>query len=113
MHRLFRFSELSGPRQLLIRLCQATNYGSIQDIEVKDSEPDFSSKPVVLVDLKLDSDGGLRREVDLADFALPDEVRRLMAQLDKLKNGKIARIDVRAGIPRRLLFEHRLSESLP
>jgi hypothetical protein len=35
-------------------------------------------------------------------------VVHLLSRLDELKNGTIQRLEVRAGIPRRLVFETRL-----
>lgn len=99
-----RFVQLSGPRQALVRLCQAVNYGYIQELSVRDSDPVFNPPPLVLLDVKLDSDYGPRPEADLADFELRHEFCRLMIQLDELKHAKIERIEVRAGIPRRVLF---------
>ena len=97
-------SQLSAPRQLLVRLCQAMNYGYIQRLEVNNSEPVFNPETLVWVKIKLDGDEGARLEAGLADFALPDELCRLMARLDQIQNGTIEKIDVRAGIPRRLIF---------
>jgi hypothetical protein len=57
----------------------------------------------VLTDIKLDGDEMGRPEVDLPDFELFNEVRRLMNQLQELTTGIIERIEVRAGIPRRLV----------
>ena len=37
--RGIRFSQLSVPRQALVRLCQATNYGQIHHLEIRDSDP--------------------------------------------------------------------------
>jgi hypothetical protein len=99
-----RFSQLSTQRQALVRLCQALNYGLIQNLEVRDSEPVFSPPPVVAVEVKLDVDECPRPEVGLADFALSGELLRLMAQLEEIQNGVIDKLEVRAGIPRRLFF---------
>jgi hypothetical protein len=62
---------------------------------------------MVAVDVKLDSDEEPRTELGLTDFVLCDEVCRLMDRFDQLKNAKIERIEVRAGIPRRVVFESR------
>lgn len=97
----YRFSELSTSRQLLLRLCQRVNYGFIRDLEIRDSEPVFSPPPLVLMDVKLDAVEAVRPEIQLADFALCQEVYRLFELLDKLENAMIERIDVRAGVPRR------------
>jgi hypothetical protein len=107
-----RFSKLSPSRQLLLRLCQAVNFGFIQELEIRDSEPVFSPPPIVLVDLKLDGEAGPRPEIELADFALCREACRLMELLDKLRNSKIDRIEVRAGIPRRVILKSWPSDLL-
>lgn len=98
-----RFVQLSPARRALIRLCQVTNYGSIERLHISDSEPVMGPPPLILQDLKLDCDQELRPELDLPDFELKDEFCRLMRRIDGLKNGTIERIEVRAGIPRRLL----------
>ena len=79
-----RFSHLSAARQALVRLCQATNYGLIRNLHLRDSEPIFSPPPVVAVDVKLDAGEEPRAEVDLPDFELSDEVWRLMARLARM-----------------------------
>jgi hypothetical protein len=105
MAQPLRLSDLSPARQALVRLCQNINHGSIENLEVRRSEPVFGPAPVVLRDVRLDADEGPRAELALGDFALGDEVCRLMRLLDKLESGTIRRVEVRAGIPRRMLVE--------
>ena len=104
-------SQLSPSRQALVRLCQSINYGQIQKLHVNAGDPLFHPAPMVLLDVKLDSDEGARPEVNLSDFALCEEVRRLMRRLDELNSGVVERIEVRAGVPRRVLLEALLTES--
>ena len=112
MPRLLRFSQLSPSRQALVRLCQSTNYGHIQDLIVRDQEPILTSPPpVVLADVRLDAEERPRDELAAADFALCAEVGRLMSLLDKIRNGKISKIEIRAGIPRRIIIESRPTEA--
>jgi hypothetical protein len=85
------------------------NYGSIQDLDVKDAEPVLSPPPLVLVDVKLDADDVPRPEVDLADFELCTEVRRLISKLRELTTGRVEHIEVREGIPRRIVFRGPLT----
>ena len=87
MSRSTRLSDLSPARQALVRLCLRINHGSIEDLEVRRSEPVFDPAPVVLRDVRLDADEGPRPELALGDFALGDEVCRLMRLLDKLESG--------------------------
>ena len=60
--------------------------------------------PLVLRDLKLDRDEELRPEFDLTDFVLRNEFCRLMNRLDELRNGIVERVEVHAGVPRRILL---------
>lgn len=107
-----RFSQLSPPRRALVRLCQAINYGQIHHLEIRDGDPVLSPPPLVLIEVKLD-DEVPRPEVDLPDFELCNEVRQLIGQLQELKTGIIERIEVRAGIPRRIVFRDPLPQTGP
>jgi hypothetical protein len=107
--RTLSLSQLSGPRQALVRLCQSIDYGQILDLQVCDCQPVFSPPPTVLLDIKLDTDSGGRPESELADFALCDEVCRLLDRLDQMQAGQIQRIEVRAGIARRVLIQTKLT----
>jgi hypothetical protein len=106
---LLRLSDLSRPRQALVRLCQEINFGSIHNLEILKKEPVYQPEPIVLVDVRLDSDDCARPELKIADFSLSQEVRRLMLRLDELNNGKIDRLEIRAGLPRRMMFARKLS----
>lgn len=106
-----RLSDLSTPRQDLVRLCQSTNYGHIQSLEVRDREPILSNPQcVVSVDIKLDSEDLPRQESAEPDFLLCAEIHRLMELLDKIHNGKISKLEIRAGIPRRVILENLAAE---
>ena len=106
--------QLSQSRQMLVRLCQSVNFGQIQDLTIRDHEPILRSPaPAVFVDVRLDAEAQPREEVAAPDFALGAEVTRLMALLDKIENGRITKIEVRAGLPRRATFEARNAEAVP
>jgi hypothetical protein len=96
---------------MLVRIFQAVNFGVIQCVRVMDADPMFDAASVVVIDLKLDKDEVPRPELKMADFELRAEVGRLMSRLDELKNGTIQRLEVRARIPCRLVFEARLLEA--
>jgi hypothetical protein len=104
-----RFSELSGPRQVLVRLCQTINHGHLEALRIADGEPAFTPAPIVLLDVKLDQDEEPRPEVELVDFELSSEVRRLMSRIDAIKDGKVSRLEIRGGVPRRVIFESTMS----
>ena len=107
MAQVLRFSQLSPPRQALVRLCQSVNFGSILNLKILDGEVMLDAEPEILVDIKLDEEVGGRPEVELADFTLRVEHCRLFAQIDLLTtNGSIERIVVHGGIPRRVTLRH-------
>ena len=109
--KTLRFSQLSPARQALVRIFQALNFGEIQGVRVRDADPIIDRASVAVFDAKLEKEEVPRPELDLADFELRAEVSSLMSLLDELKNGTIQRLEVRAGIPRRLVFESRLLEA--
>ena len=111
MDESLRFWQLSMPRQSLIRLCQSMNCGRLQDLDVRDQEPFLhSSPPPVRADIRLDVEEHPRDELTLNDFVLCAEFDRLLSLLDGIKNGKISRIEFRAGVPRRITLERLLVE---
>ncbi len=103
-----RFSQLSKPRQTLVRLCQFTNFGNLT-IFIRDREPFFNSESSVQIDVKLDCPGAPRHELTLNDFVLCEEFHRCMKMLDEIENGRILKIEIRAGLPRRILFDTPIS----
>ena len=106
-----RFSQLSPARQALVRLCQSTNYGHIQNLTVEAQEPVLQGVLVIATtDIRLDAEDQGRGELLLDDFILCAEVTRLIALFDKVQNAMISKIEVRAGIPRRISLEHHFSE---
>jgi hypothetical protein len=105
------FSHPSAARQALVWLCKSLSYGHIQDLLARDHEPVLSDPHcLVLVEVKLDSEERPRQERAQSDFALCSEISRLMVLVDRIQNGKISKLEIRAGIPRRVIFENPLSE---
>jgi hypothetical protein len=111
VHSPLRFSQISAPRQALIRLFQSTNYGCLHDLIIQGKEPILSGPyPVVLADVRLDVEERSRDEQSLSDFVLCAEFRRLLSMLDEIADGEISRIEIRAGVPRRLTIRKSPAE---
>jgi hypothetical protein len=100
-----RLRDLSAPRQRLVRLFQTINFGRIEELEIRNGEPEFSPPPRVFVELKLDREDGPRAERHLEQFQLLGQVARFFDQLARLGDGTIERIDVRHGLPFRMVIE--------
>jgi hypothetical protein len=105
-----RLSQLSGPRCALVRLLQTINFGYIQDLDIRGGEPVLAPAPTVVIEVRLDAGVSERPESMLADYDLRSEIVRLMDQLDVVRDGWVHRIDVRFGIPRRVLIERARQE---
>lgn len=105
-----RFYQLTPPRQRLVRIMQSLPFGFIESLEVRSGEPVFNPAPTIVAEVKLDSDNAPRPAIELTDFELCVEVCRLMQELSNLRDGSVERIDVRYGIPRRLLIERSTRE---
>ena len=100
-----RIEELSPAKQRLLRLFQAMNFGRIEELEIRDGEPQFSPAPRVFVELKLDVDDGPRRESRLDHFPLRSQVERFFTQTSRLAEGTVEMIEVRHGLPFRMVIE--------
>lgn len=105
-----RFSQLSRQGQVLIRLCQYVNFGSILNLKVADGVVVFDGPPEIILDVRLDGEVQPRPELTLTDFALPGEACRLLAQIDSLTAGLVEKITVHSGIPRRVFIRRPAPE---
>jgi hypothetical protein len=62
--------------------------------------------------VKLDSEDGPRPESRLSDFALRRPIERFFEQVARLEDGTIERIEVRHGLPFRMIVEAAPTEVL-
>jgi hypothetical protein len=106
-----RLSEFSGLHQLFIRRCQAIGFGKITGLRVRDGAPIFDDSTEVFEDLKLDVDDAPRPELEMVDFVLSAEAVRFFQKLKALSNGVVEQIEVRAGIPRRMVCKVRYTHN--
>lgn len=105
--------DLSPARQRLLRLFQAINFGRVEELEIRSGEPQFSPAPRVFVELKLDADDGSRPESRLSRFPLRSQVERFFTQLARLDEGTVEVIEVRHGLPFRMVIEAMPAEVEP
>jgi len=80
-------------------------YGKIRDLAVRDGDPVFGAHTAVLVDVKLDATEIRRPEQDLTDFELRAEVVRLFHNFDLIGSGAVEHVEVRGGLPVRMLIK--------
>ncbi len=98
-------TDLSPAQRRLLRLFQSINFGRVEELEVRGGEPQFSPLPRVFVELKLDVNDGPRPESGVQQFPLRSQVGRFFAQLGKLRDGTVECIEIRHGLPFRMVVE--------
>jgi hypothetical protein len=101
-------SSLSAPQKRLLETMQKMNYGRIEGLSIRGGEPIFDPAPRVVKDVKLGAtDTGARAELESADFTLKREHIELFENLKRLDHGTIDTIEIKSGLPFRLIIEER------
>lgn len=104
---------LSPARRYLLELMQRYNFCRIENLEVHAGEPAFDPAPRVTQDIKLGAESGPRPELEKDDFLLREPVIELFEHLKRLGDGRIAVIEVKHGLPYRLVVEQPASGDVP
>jgi hypothetical protein len=100
-----RFSEVSIARQMIVRQCQRIGHGKILRLAVRAGDPLIDGRTEAFADVKLDLDETPRPELALDDFDLSAEVVRFFRKLDALREGEVELVEIRAGVPRRVVLK--------
>ena len=102
MNNVATKASLSPQRRRLLELMQGINFGRIEELVVRDGEPDFDPPPQVVREIKFGGENGLRREMTVEDFALKSQAVELFAQIDRLGNGTVLSLEIKHGLPFRM-----------
>jgi len=105
--RAERLDTLSPGRRRLVRLMQRMNFGSIEDLTVRDGEPFFDPAPRILRSWKPGAGASPRPELELTMFTLKAPVAALFAELEAVGVGMVRSLEVRHGLPARMLVEEQ------
>jgi hypothetical protein len=106
-------AALSLPRKRLLEAMQRLNFGWIEDLEVRGGEPLFrQTAPRITQDIKIGAENGPRPECEKGDFLLRTAVIELFTHLNRIDNGRIAKLEVRHGLPFRLVVAHASMETV-
>lgn len=97
------YARLSPSRKRLIAGMHRNPYSRIECLVVRDGEPVFGPETRWIAETKLGTGDPERPESRLADFSLKREHLDLFAQLDTIGTGEILALEIRAGLPFRLL----------
>lgn len=103
-------SSLPPGRRRLIEMMQALNFGRIEQLSIADGEPVVDPPPKRMREVKFQAENGARPELSLDDFALKAEVRELFDAITEIGDGIIERIEVRHGLPFRMIVAERFGQ---
>ena len=94
---------LSEPRRRLVRLMQRLLFGRIENLLVQCSEPVLDPQPTTIREHKFGGENGPHPKIRADDFLLKDQVVDLFRQLDALGDGMIVVLEVKHGLPFRMM----------
>jgi hypothetical protein len=83
---------------------QALYFGRFERLLLQDCEPVLSPMPRVVRELKFGGGNGPRAELGTGDFHLKAQVVELFTCFDELRNGVIEVLEVKHGLPFRVLI---------
>lgn len=99
-------SSLSQAQKRLVELMQRLNFGRIERLTVRRGEPVFDPAPRIVQDIKIGGENGPRPELVRNDFALRSQVMELFEHFTRLGDGAVETLEVKHGLPFRLVIEH-------
>jgi hypothetical protein len=99
------FGDLNRERRHLVTAMQKNPFSRIEHLQIKNGSPVFGQATRWTVETKLGSTDSERPEVALTNFALKREHIELFSQFDAMGSGEILVLEVRAGLPFRIIRE--------
>lgn len=91
--------SLTPTQVRLLSLMQEMNFGRIEGLAVVNGNPVFDPPPRIVRQVKFGSENGPRREKNMIDFNLKEQVVEFFSALSRLKNGTVESIEVKHGLP--------------
>lgn len=95
--------RLSTWRSRLLELMQSINFGRIEKLLINGGEPVLDPRPVVVREIKFAGENGPRPELATTDFLLKQQVVELFAFFDQLQDGVIDVLEIKHGLPFRMI----------
>lgn len=98
---------LSPRRATLLELMQSVNFGHIENLQIVAGEPVVAPQPMVVREIKFAGENGPRPELATTDFLLKQQVIELFAFFDHLQNGVINVLEIKHGLPFRMIVTEK------
>ena len=100
---LLNKASLSPARRQLLEVLQQINFGRLESLVVRNGEPILDPMPRRVLEIKFDSENGPRPELGITDFLLKRQIIELFAFLDERQDGVIDVLEVKHGLPFRMI----------
>jgi len=100
-----KYRTLPAARKQLLRVMQENPFSRIDHLTIANGEPVFAPETKIIAELKFGAPDGPRREAELSDFVLKKEHADLFRQFDQIGSGVILTLEVRGGLPFRMIRE--------
>lgn len=97
-------SDLTGSLQELLETMQRISFGEINGLSIRNGQPNPEQPPVVIRHLKFGSGNRPQPEAQLSDFVLNAKMEEFFASLGRIEEGTIAKIEVKEGLPFRMVL---------
>jgi hypothetical protein len=102
-------ASLSPARRRLLELFQQINFGRLECLTIQNGEPQLAPPPRVVREIKFGGENGPRPELSAGNFLLKAQVVELFGYFDRLGNGTIEVLEIKHGLPFRMLVAEAAS----
>jgi len=102
-------SALSPAWVHVLELMQKINFGRLQDILIRNGEPDLARGVLAVRTIKLDGDNDARRETAIKDYQLRSETVGLIRHLVAMESGLVKKVEIRHGLPVLIEVEQQIT----
>ena len=96
----------------LVETIEKLGFGRIEEVAIRGGKPCFERETRIVQEIKLGSECEVSVEPSNADLTLKSEFDCLFSQFDQLRDG-LADIEIRHGVPFRLIVKRLCKERLP
>lgn len=103
------FASLPPERQQLLKRMQQANFGRFESLVVRNGQPVFDPSPLLIREVKFGGENGWRSEAEIGDFVLKSQVVELLRFLDQLRDGVIESLEIKHGLPFRMLVREEVA----
>lgn len=102
-------AQLTPSQRCLVEWMQRMYFGRIEGLRVQVGEPVCDPPPRCIREIKLGKEAVSHPLIECEDFALREEVLDLLAQMKRIDDGVIQLVEVRHGLPVRMVLEEEVT----